>query len=77
MKFISTKELRTSLPVIRRGLSNGEDFFVIFQSKLIARLSPVDQIHEVSDSHVERAALADASDEYLSKKELNYYLSLS
>lgn len=76
MNFISTKELRSSLPAIRKRLSKGEEFFVVFQSKPIAKLSPIESFREASDNDVEQAALADVSDEYLSKAELNYYLSL-
>jgi len=77
MQFISTKELRTSLPSIRKRLAKGEEFFLIFQSKPIAKLTPVSKFEEASDTDIELTALQDIQDDFLSKDELNYYLSLS
>lgn len=76
MKFISTKELRVSLPAIRKQLARGQEFFLIFQSKPIAKLTPIDVLEEASDTDIEKAAIEDIQDEFLSKAELNYYLSL-
>ncbi len=78
MKFISTKELRNTLPHIRKSLSQGEEFLLIFQSKPVAKLVPVnDSLGNENEIDVEQAALQDLEDDYLSKKELTYYMSLS
>ena len=76
MKFISTKELRTSLPSIRKSLAKGEEFFLIFQSKPIAKLSPLCEFDEASDTDIEKATIKDMDNDFLSKDEINYYLSL-
>ncbi len=76
MKFISTKELRTSLPAIRKQLARGQEFFLIFQSKPIARLVPVDGLKEASDSDIEEATIQDMGDDFLTKEEISYYLAL-
>lgn len=76
MKFISTKELRTSLPAIRKQLAKGEEFFLIFKSRPIAKLGPVDGLEEISDTDIEKAALVDTGDDSLTKEEIAYYLAL-
>lgn len=79
MKFISTKELRISLPRIRKHLAQGEEFLLIFQSKPIAKIIPLQEMvemEEATDSEVEQAALRDLGDDFLSKKELKHYLAL-
>lgn len=76
MKFISTKELRTSLPTIRRHLARGQEYFLIFQSKPIAKLIPVDGLEEASDRDIEEAAIHDMGNDFLTKKEVAYYLAL-
>jgi antitoxin (DNA-binding transcriptional repressor) of toxin-antitoxin stability system len=40
---ISTKELRQNLPQVRRGLARGQRYTVIYRSKPIARLEPMQQ----------------------------------
>ena len=79
MPSISVKELREKLPLVRSELKKGTTFLIIYQSKHIAKLSPLDDFpegKEASDAEWEAAALADWEDEALSKAELNYYLSL-
>lgn len=76
MKFISTKELRTSLPAIRKQLTQGQEFFLIFQSKPIAKLVPVDELEETSDTDIEKAAIQDMGTDFLTKEEVSYYMAL-
>ncbi|MBI2589135.1 hypothetical protein HYW35_02955 [Candidatus Saccharibacteria bacterium] len=40
---ISTKELREQLPKVRAGLARGDHFLLIYRSRPIARLEPVEQ----------------------------------
>ena len=81
MVSLSVKELRNNLPFVRGELKKGTTFLIIYQSRPIAKLSPVDDLsdlEEATDEDIELAAMADFNDddEFLSKKELDYYLSL-
>lgn len=77
MKFISTKELRTSLPAIRKRLAKGEEFYLIYQSKPVAKISPLkNEGDDVMFADIEQAAIEDMGDDYLTKEEVDYYLSL-
>jgi hypothetical protein len=83
VKTISVKELRTNFPQVRIGLSKGITYLVIYQSKPIGQLKPVDpdnlKIHEATDQEVEQAAVNDIaqdSEEDLTEEELKYYMSL-
>jgi antitoxin (DNA-binding transcriptional repressor) of toxin-antitoxin stability system len=78
MKFISTKELRTSLPSIRKRLAKGEEFYLIHQSKPVARIIPLtkNERDEVTFEDIERLAIKDLGNDFLTKKEVVYYLSL-
>ncbi|MBI4127145.1 hypothetical protein HY463_00380 [Candidatus Peregrinibacteria bacterium] len=79
MYSISVKELRNELPFVRRRLIKGDSFLIIYKSKPIAKLSPVSQIPdyvEAADKEIEKAAIEDFGDDYLSKKEVKYYMSL-
>lgn len=79
MLSISVKELRENLPMVRRQLKKGASFLVIYQSKPLAKLTPVNEeisFEEAKDEDVEMAALSDWDDEALSPEELDYYLSL-
>ena len=79
MPSISVKELRENLPLVRSELKKGKTFLIIYQSKPIAKLSPVDDIPEgieASDEEWEKTSLDEWQDPPLSKKELKYYLSL-
>lgn len=78
MKFISTKELRTSLPAIRKQLARGQEFFLIYQSKPVAKISPLIEAEtdDVTFEDIERAAIKDMGDDFLTKEETDYYLAL-
>ena len=76
MKFISTKELRTTLPSIRKQLASGQEFFLIHQSKPIAKLTPIDGLEEATDEEIEQSAIKDMRGDFLTKKEVAYYLAL-
>ncbi len=77
MKFISTKELRSTLPQIRKKLAQGEEFLLIHQSRPIAKLTPTENLqNEATDEEIEQAAIQDMGDDYLTKEEVDYYLSL-
>jgi antitoxin (DNA-binding transcriptional repressor) of toxin-antitoxin stability system len=79
MPSISVKELREKLPLVRSELKKGTTFLIIYQSKPIAKLTPVDDIPEgaeATDTDWEKSALDAWDDEVLSKEELKYYLSL-
>ena len=81
MHSLSVKELRTMLPAVRSELKKGQTFLIIYKSKPIATLKPVDglpSLEELNDTEVETAAVNDFldDDDYLSQKEVNYYLSL-
>lgn len=68
------------MPLVREELKKGKSFLIIYQSKPIAKLSPVDDLEdlqEASDEEIEIAAMQDWEDEEgLSEGEINYYLSL-
>jgi antitoxin (DNA-binding transcriptional repressor) of toxin-antitoxin stability system len=81
MNSISVKELRQKLPFVRSELKKGTSFLIIFKSKPIAKLSPIDDLsdlEEAADEEIEFAVISDFDDgeDFLSKDELNYYLSL-
>ncbi len=81
MHALSVKELRSMLPVVRSELKKGTSFLIIYKSKPIATLKPVDDlptVEELNDADVEAATLHDFSedDDYVTPDELNYYLSL-
>jgi antitoxin (DNA-binding transcriptional repressor) of toxin-antitoxin stability system len=80
MPSISVKELREKLPLVRSELKKGTTFLIIYQSKPIAKLTPVDDIPvgtEATDADWGAATLDSWEEEpALSKEELNYYLSL-
>ncbi|MEK7524720.1 MAG: hypothetical protein AAB588_06885 [Patescibacteria group bacterium] len=81
MHAISVKELREKFPTVRSELKKGESFLIIYKSKPIAELKPVDDIpqhEEASDKEIEQTAASDWMKEYppLSKEEVDYYLSL-
>ena len=79
MQAISIKELRNKFPFVRSQLKKGEEFLVIYQSKPIAKLTPVSKLsdlEEASDADIEQIAIRDMVDDYLTKEEVKYYLSL-
>lgn len=82
MNFISTKNLRASLPLVRKRLAQGEEFLLIHQSKPIAKIIPVNDSGQESKQAIledfQRATIEDVwDDDYLTKEEVDYYLSLS
>lgn len=82
MQAISVKELRENLPAIRGELKKGESFLIIHKSKPIAKLEPFETLQQLTeeDKNFEEAAVADVNaalgDDYLTKEEAEYYLSL-
>jgi len=80
MISISVKELRENLPMVRRQLKKGNSFLVIYQSKPLAKLTPVKEeinLEEAMDEDVEKVSLQSWGDEdFLNQEELNYYLNL-
>lgn len=81
MNFISTKNLRTTLPSVREKLAQGEEFLLIHQSKPIAKITPVQESmsesKEVILSDFQQASIDDVwDDDYLTQEEVDYYLSL-
>lgn len=79
MPSISVKDLREKLPLVRSELKKGTTFLIIYQSKPIAKLTPLDAQSidaESSDAEWEQASVDAWEEEPLSTEELNYYLSL-
>lgn len=81
MHAISVKYLREKLPLIRSELKKGASFLIIHKSRPIAKLTPVQEeatYEEATDEQLEKAAIQDWAKDVppLSKKELDYYLSL-
>lgn len=83
MNAISVKELREKLPFVRSELKKGTSFLVIYKSKPIAELKPVNDgeiPEEIEDENFEKAALTDLNkalgDDFLTKEEIAYYMSL-
>ena len=76
MKFISKKELRTALPSIRKQLANGQEFFLIHQSKPIAKFTPIDGLKEATGEEIEQSSIKDMGSDFLTKEEVAYYLAL-
>lgn len=56
VQSISTKELREQLPSIRAGLGRGTQYLLIYRSKVIARLEPV-QAQPVAGSRIRGGSL--------------------
>lgn len=79
MNTLSVKHLRTKFPFVRSQLRKGESFLIIYKSQPIAQLSPIEtlsDLKEASDLDIERAAVSDLDDDYLTPEEVRYYLSL-
>jgi len=80
MITISTKELRNSFPTVLEQISHGEKFLLIHRSQPVAEISKPQNIKtfkEASEKDIEKASSHDISEDFLSQKELDYYLSLS
>lgn len=78
---ISVKDLRSKMPFVRKQLEKGQTFMIIYQSIPIAELTPIQKTEyfkEATDKEVEAAAMEDWGGDapYLSKEELDYYMSL-
>lgn len=79
MLTVSTKELRYSFPKILEKLAQGEKFLLIHRSKPVAEIQKPQNLisfQEASDQDIEKSATKDLGQEFLSKKALQYYLSL-
>lgn len=82
MHAISTKELREKMPIVRSELAKGETFLIIHKSKPIAQLTPVQGLPKQEErpdpdfEALQEAALEDMGDDFLTKEEINYYMSL-
>jgi antitoxin (DNA-binding transcriptional repressor) of toxin-antitoxin stability system len=88
MHAISVKELRQRFPFVQSELKKGESFLLICKSKPIAEIKPIQEngnskFELVPDEEMqmfEKAALEDMNnalgDDYLTQKEIDYYLSL-
>ena len=86
MQSISTKELRQKMPFVRTELAKGESFLIIYRSQPIGTLTPIDKNDlpwekteegkmwiKAQDDDIRRNT---DPDEYLSKEEYDYYMSL-
>jgi antitoxin (DNA-binding transcriptional repressor) of toxin-antitoxin stability system len=79
MFSLSVKDLRGKLPFVRGELKKGSSFLIIYKSRPIAKLTPVDALDSLDDTEmaeVEACAIDDLNDDYLTEEELNYYLAL-
>ena len=85
MQSISTKELRQKMPLIRSQLAKGESFLIIYRSQPIGTLTPIDKNDlpwektkegkmgmKAQDEDIARNT---DPDEYLTEKEVKYYLN--
>ncbi len=80
MIAISTKQLRTNFPSVIEQLKKGVSFMLIHKSVPVAEIRKPQTIHnfeEATDKNIEESSMVDVSDDFLSKEELNYYLSLN
>ena len=81
MHAISVKELREKFPFVRSELKKGTSFLVIYKSKPIAQLKPVEEIPESWDEDfkdMEKITMQQWEKEIppLTPEEVKYYLSL-
>ena len=79
MLAVSTKQLRNNFPKIVEQLKQGVKFLLIHKSVPIAEIKRpevVQSFSEAAEEDIEKSALSDISKDFLSSKELNYYLSL-
>jgi hypothetical protein len=83
MHAISVKYLRNKLPFVRSELKKGTTFLIIHKSQPIAKLEPFESFEnekEEVDKEWEQAVVEDLDkalgNDYLSKEEVDYYLSL-
>jgi len=79
MIAISTKQLRQNFPNVLAKLKLNKRFLLIHKSIPVAEIQPVENIttfEQATAEDIETASAKDLGDDYLTKKELNYYLSL-
>jgi hypothetical protein len=79
MLTISTKELRNNFPIVLAKLAQGKTFLLIHRSHPVAEIKKPETIFsfdEATEKDIETASVQDVGEDFLSKKELDYYLSL-
>ena len=83
MQTLSVKNLRENFPKVRKQLIKGESIILIYQHIPFAKLTPIknftiniNEENELTDKEIETTAINDMDDDYLTKKEIDYYLSL-
>lgn len=84
MQTISVKKLRDNFPKVRNQLKKGEILILVYQNLPIAKLTPIKNFNfqikideeGLSEKEVEQTAINDLDHDYLSKEEIDYYLSL-
>ena len=78
MISVSTKFLRNNLANVIDKIQTGETVLLIHKSIPVAELTKPQHVIplEASDNDINLSATQDLSSEFLSEKEMNYYLSL-
>jgi len=86
MQAISTKELRQKLPMVRSELAKGESFLIVHHNIPIGKILPLEDSglpwHQTEEGQLwmqtqdEDSAKTTDPDEYLTKEEYEYYISL-
>lgn len=79
MQALSVKKLRGNFPLVRSELTKGETFLIIYNNMPIAKLTPVEcssDLKDADDKDIQNASISDLGNDFLSLKELKYYLSL-
>ena len=79
MITVSTKELRNNFPSILKQIEQGKKFLLIHRSNPVAEIKKPENVvsfTEATKKDIEQSAIADIGEDYITKDELNYYLSL-
>ncbi|MBT4936689.1 hypothetical protein HON22_02115 [Candidatus Peregrinibacteria bacterium] len=78
MLTVSTKYLRNNLSNVLEKIDTGEIILLIHKSTPVAELRKPEKVKpfEATDENINDSALQDVSEDFLSKEELQYYLSL-
>lgn len=78
MLTVSTKYLRNNLSNVLEKIDTGEIILLIHKSTPVAELHKPKAITpmEATDEDIKESALKDITEDFLSKEELQYYLSL-
>ncbi len=79
MITLSTKELRNNFPAVLEQLAQGQNFLLLHRSHPVAEIRKPEHIKsftEATEGDIEQAAIRDTGEDYLSRTELDYYLSL-